>query len=640
MHTLVLFSLLQLAATLAIPGTDNHNEPIVNLGYSTYRGVRIDAGIDQYLGMRYAEPPLGELRFRAPRDPVRTETLQDASSFGPICAGTGQTTSTSVAEDCLFINVFTPSHPTVRSKLPVWVYIQGGGYATNSNANYNGTGVVQSSGYDIVFVNFNYRVGALGFLAGEKVKQNGDLNAGLLDQRKVLQWVQKYIHLFGGDPNHVVIHGSSAGAGSVSYHLTAYGGRNEHLFVGAVPESTFWPTQRTVPEMEFQFERFVDDCGCSGYRDPLSCLRSVDISIIQAANVLKPFPGGSSTPVPEWYFLPVTDGSLVPDRLYNSFVKGKFIKVPVLVGDDTDEGSIFAIDATSQADISNWFKNNYPKLSNSQLDAVNRQYPLMTPLPNHAAYFPSASAIYGDATFTCPGNQIAISAAQFVSPEKVWNYRYNVLDPVLINQGEGVPHTFETSAIFGPTNAGSADTATYEGINADIVPVVMDYWISFVKKLDPNPEKFSQAPYWEPFGRGLGKRLKLQTNATEMEALPRDLTQHYSCLVPGTWPSRARSGNNASQAVPFDPWLRKDIGLGGRMVKVAPESMVIHGSIAEWQEWMDVDFDRHIRNAESTDKEMESESNREYVEVPIPRGLVPLRVFLKEGRCTYTEPNI
>lgn len=97
------------------------------------------------------------------------------------------------AEDCLFVNVFKPSEADTNAKLPVWVYIQGGGYSTNSNANYNGTGVVNKSGNNIVFVNFNYRVGALGFLAGEKVRQDGDLNAGLLDQRKLLHWVQKHI---------------------------------------------------------------------------------------------------------------------------------------------------------------------------------------------------------------------------------------------------------------------------------------------------------------------------------------------------------------------------------------------------------------------------------------------------------------
>ncbi|GLA67744.1 hypothetical protein AtubIFM54640_002278, partial [Aspergillus tubingensis] len=139
--------------------------------------------------------------------------------------------------------------------LPVWVHIQGGGYASNSNANFNGTNVIQHSGYDLVFVNFNYRVGALGFLASEEIRRDGDLNVGLLDQRKALEWVKQHISQFGGDPDHVIAHGDSAGAGSVTHHMTAYGGRAEGLFAGAVLESPFWPTLRTVAEMEFQYTR-------------------------------------------------------------------------------------------------------------------------------------------------------------------------------------------------------------------------------------------------------------------------------------------------------------------------------------------------------------------------------------------------
>lgn len=117
----------------------------------------------------------------------------DFVKFGPICIGINQTSSDSVGEDCLFINVFAPSNATSSSRLPVWVYIQGGGYVTNSNNNYNGTEVVVRSGQNILFVNFNYRVGAFGFLASEKVRRNGDLNVGLLDQRTALFWVKRYI---------------------------------------------------------------------------------------------------------------------------------------------------------------------------------------------------------------------------------------------------------------------------------------------------------------------------------------------------------------------------------------------------------------------------------------------------------------
>lgn len=107
--------------------------------------------------------------------------------------GINQTSSSSLSEDCLFINVFTPSNATRESRLPVWFYIQGGGYITNSNANYNGTEVVVASDMNVILVNMNYRVSAFGFLASEKVRADGDLNVGLLDQRKALHWVQKYI---------------------------------------------------------------------------------------------------------------------------------------------------------------------------------------------------------------------------------------------------------------------------------------------------------------------------------------------------------------------------------------------------------------------------------------------------------------
>lgn len=98
-------------------------------------------------------------------------------------------------EDCLFLDVFAPSNAHSSSKLPVWFFIQGGGYAANSDQNFNASEVIVRSNHSMVFVQINYRVGAFGFLASEKIRENGDLNVGLLDQQKALLWVQKYIHL-------------------------------------------------------------------------------------------------------------------------------------------------------------------------------------------------------------------------------------------------------------------------------------------------------------------------------------------------------------------------------------------------------------------------------------------------------------
>ncbi|KAJ6023733.1 hypothetical protein N7540_004530 [Penicillium herquei] len=490
---------------------------IVDLGYSQYQGVSLHNGVDEFLGIRYAKSPVGDFRFKAPQDPEHTDGVIDASSFGPVCIGVGESTEPTYDEDCLFVNIWRPNNASTNAKLPVWIFIQGGGYADLANDNYNGSHVVEKSGNDIVQVNFNYRVGVLGFLASEDVRKNGDLNAGLLDQRKLLHWVQQYIHLFGGNPDHVVIHGDSAGAGSVAHHITAYNGRDMNLFAGGIAESNFWPTLRTVSEMEFQYTRFAKDVGCDGADEVLTCLRGVNISTIIEYNVDEPFPGGGGTPL--WYFLPVIDGDLLTDGLYNLFKEGKVVQVPVMVSDDTNEGTAFAVNATNATQVAQFMKSNYPKLSADQLETINKAYPLMDPLPKHAAYFPSAAAAYGESTFTCPGNHMSSSMAQFVSSTKVWNYHCNILDPSEIAAGYGVPHVFELPAVFGIYST-NRPTDSFATTNAGMIPIIEDYYLSFVKALDPNVYRNKNAPFWQPWGSGTGERLRLQTNSTAMEAVP------------------------------------------------------------------------------------------------------------------------
>ena len=152
----------------------------------------------------------------------------------------------------------------------------------------------------------------------------------------------------------------------------------------------------------------------------------------------------------------------------------------------------------------------------------------MPALPAHAAYFPSAAAAYGEATFTCVGNYIASVYSKHLSPSKVWNYRYNVQMAAYVAAGLGVPHTIETEAIFGVgmvnDNANTEVSTGYTTYNAEIIPVVMNYWISFIRDLNPNKYKYESAPQWENFGRSRdgGNRLKFQTNATAMEPVPQD----------------------------------------------------------------------------------------------------------------------
>lgn len=146
-----------LALSFLLPATSLAVSPVVDLSYTSYRGTSLPNGITQWLGVRYTPPPLGDLRFREPHDPLPQRAVIDADAFGPFCLGTDQGPPTDeMSEDCLFLNVFAPSVATKTSKLPVYVFIQGGGFNSNSKAN-NGSGLVMASGMNIVVVNFSYR---------------------------------------------------------------------------------------------------------------------------------------------------------------------------------------------------------------------------------------------------------------------------------------------------------------------------------------------------------------------------------------------------------------------------------------------------------------------------------------------------
>ncbi|KAI7583739.1 hypothetical protein D0869_10768 [Hortaea werneckii] len=507
---------------------------VVDLGYSKYEGLRLEpAFVNQWLGMRFAAPPTGDLRWRAPQPaPLNDTEVLSATSFGATCLGYWESElSDSVNEDCLYLNVFAPANATTASKLPVWFFIQGGGYAGNLDQNFNATEVIEESGHSMVFVQINYRVGAFGFLASESIRENGDLNVGLLDQRFALHWVQKYIHLFGGDPDHVVIAGDSAGAGSVAFHMAAYGGRDDNLFVGGVIESSFWPTHRRVSDMEFQFDRFAANLSCGPNETPdgnvMDCLRSKNTATLQSADYAQAFPGRTSAA--EWYFLPVVDGDFSQDLLYNQFERGSIVRVPVLVGDDTDEGTGFVPNATSVTGFLDFMKDNFPKLSTADLQRISVAYPEdgFDMFPLHADYFAATANAYGENTFTCPGIEVSNSIAAYLSPDQVWNYRYNVEDRDTVAAGYGVPHVSEKTAIYGVNNTGPCDGCSYATYNAPMVPIVMHYWISFIKHLNPNVEKPFTAPEWQPWIQRCGhswhpQRLKFELNATEMESVPAD----------------------------------------------------------------------------------------------------------------------
>lgn len=364
----------------------------------------------------------------------------------------------------------------------------------------------------------------------------------------------------------------------MALHLSAYGGRDDGLFVGAISESLFFPAQPYVAELEWQFDRITQSVGCNsayGNDTTMTCLRGKDMAILQALNIAAAFPGRRAPPNPLFYWTPCVDGNLIQDLPYAMFESGRFLKMPVMFGTDTDgrffplplfhpsravnqqlpiEGSLFASDAATASDVSSFFLDNYPYLTQNDTQLILAQYPQLPALPFHKPWYPTNSLAYGESTFICPSlnllRHITTASSSTPSPQQqqqqqqrgIFAYRYNVRDNVNAASGVGVPHIFEAAAVFGPGNLPQADVAaSYYSYNAPVVPVVMGYWISFVRALDPSVYRAAGAPVWECWDDGknggmMGQRLKIELNDTCMEDV--DEAEAERC---GFWEGMART---------------------------------------------------------------------------------------------------
>ncbi|MCJ1285409.1 hypothetical protein MMC26_004749 [Xylographa opegraphella] len=473
MHPIII-----LFVALCLPFT-NAVDRVVSVTNGKYQGTILSNGLTSWLGIRYAAAPVGSLRFAAPQDPPSHDGTEAANSQAPGCMGLGP-----------------------------HVFIQGGGF-NGDGAHPNASGLIEASGMNIVTVTFLYRGGALGFLASAEVQSGASLNNGLKDQRKALEWIQSNIAKFGGDPDHVTLGGQSAGAGSVTQHLAAYGGRNDNLFHAAVAQSQSFPAVRTVAQSQYQYDHLVTRANCSSSSNTLACLRSLPIAAFQAANLNEPFPNATKAPI--FPYNPVLDHDFVTDYPIRSFTSGKFVKVPTIFGDDTNEGTIFADQSVkTAADSEAFLVDQFPALNSTQLAQYNTLYALNDPSPS--PYWHHVSIAYGETRYICPG--VVLSTVMTAYNVPTWNYRYDVLDPVAVAAGLNVQHGAEMPALWAP---GWPAPTSYSTTNRNIVPVMQGYWTSFIRGFDPNPYRAKGTPEWKPWGAG--QRMWLVANGSAMEGL-------------------------------------------------------------------------------------------------------------------------
>jgi len=444
-----------------------------------------------------------------------------------------------MSEDCLFAAVYAPSRATQCKPLPVFVLIQGGGFNKNADGNTNGTGLIQAADLGMVVVTFNYRVGVYGFMTdGDANSPLVDTNIGLHDQRKLLQWVQKYISRFGGDPRHVVLGGDSAGAASVTYHLTAYDGKDEGLFVASTAESQSFGPVRTAEESRYQYTDLAKRLGC--WRDAdaatVACMRAAPVSALQNTSKSITYPEISTLPrtaPPKFMWNPFIDGKLIKDLTYRRFSEGKYIRVPTIFGDVTNEGTMYApTNATSLADSHTFLRNNFPAVTDAQLAGMDKLWPNrnQSACPSTGCFYGHASDLYGEIRYVCPGLFLARTLTTTpalrrpaVAPP-LWLYHYNALDPAQNESGLGVPHVVELNAIWGPENLLYPAPVSYfpGGINQGTIPVMQGYWTSFIRFLDPNKARAGGSAEWSAWhGTSTqGRRLLVGTGGTTaMEAV-------------------------------------------------------------------------------------------------------------------------
>ena len=310
--------------------------PIATPPAGPVQGI-INKGVFEYLGIPYAVPPVGPLRWQPPQPYPAFSVLRQARTFGPTCAQittTGVFASPSVNEDCLFVNVFAPIQARTQ-KLPVLVFIHGGGNYDGESNDLDATKLASQG--QVIVVTFNYRVGFLGFLANPALDAEGHpfANYGVLDQQLVLRWVQKNIAAFGGDNSRGALGGQSSGSYDTASNVVSPLAAG--LFNRAIFESVLFDSL-PLAIAEQLGTGVAEALGCGPGATPAvaACLRSMPVQAILAVQGTPQANGPLILP------LTISDGTIIPAQgVYASFSSGKFSHMPIISGFTHDEENFF-----------------------------------------------------------------------------------------------------------------------------------------------------------------------------------------------------------------------------------------------------------------------------------------------------------
>lgn len=349
--------------------------PRVSIENGTVIGLSTD-GVDSFLGIPYAQPPIGSLRLRPPQALTSKLGTIQATSIPKACPplkvrgdpnmlaqlpeqlaammGNYFNEPTNVGEDCLTLNIQRPAPTADDAKLPVLVWIYGGGFEQGSTQRYDFARLVNTSvsmDHPVIVVQMNWRVSAFGFLGGKELQKDGSTNLGLRDQRFALNWIAENIEAFGGDPSRVTIWGESGGSMSVFDHMLINGGDHSYkgkpLFRGAILNSGAAGPALPVnaPVAQKVYDNIVETAGCGSSKDTLACLRALPYeAFLNASNVTPNMfnqdgiaVAFSPRPDPTDDFFPLSPDEVIKAK------QPKIASVPLLAGTMEDEGTLFSL---------------------------------------------------------------------------------------------------------------------------------------------------------------------------------------------------------------------------------------------------------------------------------------------------------
>ncbi|HKD65980.1 MAG TPA: carboxylesterase family protein [Candidatus Binataceae bacterium] len=471
--------------------------PVIVTDQGPLRGLMV-SGEKQYLGIPYAAPPVGSLRWQPPQPPARFKGVFQATQFGQVCAqvalfpGNGPG-----SEDCLYLNVYVPTATPPPHGFPVMVWIHGGAFVVGGGGQYDPTPLVEKG--NVIVVTINYRLGFLGFFAHPALDAEGHLNAnyGLMDQQFALGWVRRNIGRFGGDHKRVTIFGESAGGESVYLQLASPLATG--LFQGAISESgaflLFQDYFHSIVDLKTAEEAgtaFATSIGCGDAQ----CLRKTPASTIVEA---QPASGVAQ----------IVDGTLLTQTLDSAFASGQLNRVPVISGSNHDEWRYF-VALNEVLSGSHLMAADYPQAVYSFLsipgppsgnpfaDFVISLYPLSADPTSPSI---ELGALGTDIAFACPGR----NASLLLSAARVPTYAYEFNDKTApsvfppsffppLSFPTGDSHFVEVQYLFNLSALHITPTFTLD--QQQLSNTMIGYWTQFATTGNPN---FEGAPNWPAY---------------------------------------------------------------------------------------------------------------------------------------------